>query len=228
MMFETKFAEVVQRHLRKGHLRSAGIQILIVAIVMLLSGMVLLGANLKEMRRSDAWVQRSNAVLLRLAEVNAQLIDIEMSVRGLALTKDPAFQRYQARAQADTRTVMHNLLRAVGNEPEQLARYDRLKALMLKRMALFLRLSRLGPNCAADVARAIVDPEVRADRFTAADILTAMRSYELRQLAARQKAAQIDAEQSYGLAIGIVATAFLLSALGLILTQGGGLLPRNN
>ena len=221
MSYQSQFATLFMRHLRKGHLRSAGIQILAVAIVMLLCGMVLLGANVKEMRRGDERVQQSNAMLVHIAEMGTEVLDVEMSVRGYALTGYPEFRVYNAREQQTSRQLMQQLSLATAGDAEQARRYATLKTVMTRRMTMMNKLLALDAGHAGEISGAIVNPQVRGDRFTAVQMLSEMREHELTRLKQRQETARRQAEQSYDLAIGIVVTAFLLSAAGLLLAQGG-------
>ena len=67
---------------QRGHMRQTGTSCLFGAVVLLLSGMMLLGANVSKLRDSYTRIQRSNAVLLQLDEVDAKLVGVEMTVRG--------------------------------------------------------------------------------------------------------------------------------------------------
>ncbi len=170
----------------RGHLRQAGTPTLFAAVVLLLSAMALLGVNITELRRSYAVIQRSNATLLEIAEVDAKLVGVEMTVRGYALTDDPKFLRYQHYERSHTMTAMDKLAQLVADQPAQMRRLELLRGLVAKRLALYSQLSGLGPGHASDVAAAITDPKKRDDMLSARLTLQAMRDDQLKLLASRQ------------------------------------------
>jgi two-component system, LuxR family, sensor kinase FixL len=204
----------IKARLQHGHLRQAGTSCLFGAVVLLLSGMMLLGANVSKLRDSYNWIQRSNAVLLQIAEVDAKLVGVEMTVRGYALTDDPAFLRYQKYEREHVTAAMDKLAALIGADASHAASFGLLKSLVAKRLALYTYLSGLGPGHAQEVAAAIRDPAKRDDMLNARVLLVHFRDQEMRLLAERQNAAAEQAAGSYELAFVIVVLAFVLSAMG--------------
>lgn len=205
----------------RGHLREMGTPTLFAAVVLLLSGMVLLGANVSELRESYAWVQRSNNTLLRIAEVDSKLVGVEMTVRGYALTDDPAFLGYQRHERTRVTVALNKLTALMAYQPAQAGRLAKLRALVEKRLALYAYLSGLGPGHAKEVAAAITDPQKRNDMLGTRLTLEALRDDELKVLAARQDASARQAAHTYKLAFVVVVLAFLFSALGFVFTLYG-------
>jgi len=205
----------------RGHLREMGTPTLFVAVVLLLSGMALLGANVSELRESYAWVERSNNTLLQLAAVDSKLVGVEMTVRGYALTDDPVFLAYQQHERTFTTMALDKLSALLADQPAEAGRLAKLHTLVAKRLALFAQLSALGPGHAKDVAAAITDPQKRGDMLEARLTLEALRDDELKLLAARQDASARQAAHTYKLAFVFVVLAFLFSALGLVFTLYG-------
>jgi len=210
----TSATENLKTLFRRGHLRQTGVSCLFGAVVLLLSGMMLLGANVSKLRDSYTRVQRSNAVLLQLAEVDAKLVGVEMTVRGFALTDDPAFLKYQKYEREHTTAAMDKLATLIGTDASRASSFRLLKSLVAKRLALYAYLSRLGPGHAHDVAIAIRDPAKRNNMLNARTLMAHLRDDEMKLLAERQDAAAGQAAYSYKLAFGIVVLAFILSALG--------------
>ena len=203
---------------RRGHLRQTGTSTLFAAVVLLLCGMMLLGANVTRMRDSYAWVQRSNAILLGLAEVDSKLVGVEMAVRGYALTDDPIFLKWQKDQRQRTLIALDKLVVLLGNNPMHDDHIKQLRMFVGRRLALYAHLSALGPGHAKDVAAAIRDPVKRADMANARLVLEQVRAQELTVLNERQATASEQSMQSYKLALEIVMLAFALSALGFSLT----------
>ena len=206
---------------QRGHLRQTGSSCLFGAVVLLLSGMTLLGANVSKLRDSYTRVQHSNAVLLQLGEVDAKLVGVEMTVRGYALTDDPAFLKYQKSEREHTTAAMDKLATLIGTDAARASSYRLLKSLVAKRLALYAYLSGLGPGHAHDVAVAISDPAKRNDMYNARILMARLRDDEMKLLAERQDAATQQAAYSYKLALMIVVLAFVLSAVGFAFTFYG-------
>jgi CHASE3 domain sensor protein len=206
---------------RRGHLRQTGISCLFGAVVLLLSGMMLLGANVSKLRDSYVRVQRSNAILLQLSEVDAKLVGVEMTVRGYALTDDADFLKYQKYEREHTTAAMDKLATLIGTDASRASSYRLLKSLVAKRLTLYAYLSGLGPGHATDVAVAIRDPAKRNDMVNARVLMAHLRDEEMKLLSERQAAATQQAAYSYKLALVIVVLAFALSALGFALMLYG-------
>lgn len=204
-----------------GCLRQIGTPTLFAAVVLLLSSMMLLSANVSKLRDSFAWVQHSNSVLLQLADAEAKVVGVEMATRGYALTDDPAFLGRQKNERKSTAIAMDKLAALLGADTFRADRLTRLRGLITEREAHFAQLSGLGPGHAQDVAVAIRDPIKRGQMGDVHGLFQALRADELKVLAERQSAVARQAERTYGLAIGIVILAFAFSALGFVFTLYG-------
>ncbi len=204
---------------RRGHLRQMGMQMLAVAVVLLLSAVLLLGVNVSALHKSFAWVQRTNDMLVQIAEVETRLVGNELTVRGYALTDDPVFLTYQKSEQIQMTTAMRKLAALVAEEETQAGRFAKLRDLVSQRVAHFAHLTSLGPGHAQDVRAAIVDPGRRTVMRASRALLADMRAEELKLLAQRQAAATQQASRTYWLAVGIVVLAFVFGGLGLAAMQ---------
>ena len=205
--------------LRRGHLRHVGIQLLAVAGALLAAGMLLLGVNVSTMRHNFAWVQQADDVLLQISDLQTGIYGVELSVRGYALTDNPTFLVY---VQNNQRKVMDSMTRLgvlVARDGSQTAQFAQLRKTISKHLEIFVGLTRLGPGHAQDVAAAIVDTGNRNVMNTARAELLAFRADEVKLLADRQAAAAAQASKTYGIATAIVVIAFLLGALGIVLSQ---------
>jgi CHASE3 domain sensor protein len=206
---------------RQGYLRQIGTPTLIGSVVLLISALLLLGANVSALRNSFAWVQRTDDVLVQLSEVELRLVGNELTVRGFALTDDPVFLTYQKSEQDQMAAAMGKLTALIAEEPSQSNRFAVLRGLVDKRMAHFAYLTSLGPGHAQEVAMAIRDPGKRAVMRAARAQVIAMRNEELKLLANRQAAVAQQSTRAYQLAIGIVILAFVFGGLGLAFAQIG-------
>jgi CHASE3 domain sensor protein len=202
-------------------LRQIGTPTLIGSVVLLISALLLLGANVSALRNSFAWVQRTDDVLVQLSEVELRLVGNELTVRGYALTDDPIFLSYQKSEQKQMATAMGKLTTLIAEEPSQKNRFAALRSLVDKRMTHFAYLTSLGPGHAQEVAVAIRDPGKRAVMRAARVQVATMRDEELKLLADRQAAVAAQSTRAYELAIGIVVLAFLFGGLGLAFAQIG-------
>jgi CHASE3 domain sensor protein len=210
----TSTFESLKTLFQRGYLRQIGTPVLFAAVVLLLSGVLLLSANVAALRKSSAFVDRTNHTLLQIAEVDARLVGVEMTVRGYALTDDPAFLEYQNNERARLKIAMDKLAPLIADEASQTSGFSRLQVVVAKRLALYAYLSGLGPGHAKAVAAAITDKAKRRGMIEARATLNAMRDRQLQFLAERQATASLQAGRTYELAIGIVVLAFVFSALG--------------
>ena len=206
---------------RRGHLRQLGIPTLFAAIALLLSAILLLSVNVSALRESLAWVRRSNEVLMRLYDVNDDVIGNEMSSRGYALTNDPSFLQFQRDEQKDLAVAIASLRSLVARDPSQVRRFEDMRGAIAVRVDFFRRLMALGPNHAKEVGDAISAPANRASMRRARLAVDAFRAGEVKLLEERQFTAAREATQTFTLAVGIVALAFLLGGLGFALSIYG-------
>jgi CHASE3 domain sensor protein len=218
MLSNAGFVGTIYRHVHKGHFRSAGTQILIVAIVLLVAGMVMFNANVAELQRQHVQVQHTNAMLLQLAEVDNGIVGVEFSVRGLALTNRPEYTVYYGfsrRALVKAETALDKLL---AGDADDMRLFYALKTQLDRRLTYFDTVSRRGAP--AEVAQIIIRPEVRQTRFVAQSIVQKLRLRMLQRLDAQEQAAEKAARRTNRQAVAIIGSAFLLVMLGLFLAQG--------
>ena len=200
--------------LRRGHLRPIGTPTLIAAAVLLICALLLLGANVSALSDSFAWVQRTDNALMALSDIELRVIGNELTLRGYALTDDPRFLLFHKNETKVMWAATYKLGEAIGDDPEQVARYRRLREVLNQRSNLLSRLFGLGPAHARDVAAAIVDAGYRNVLFIARQQIADFRAEELKLLAERQAATTLQAKRTYAIAVAIVFLAFLFGALG--------------
>jgi CHASE3 domain sensor protein len=207
--------------LERAGLRELGLPMLIAAVVLFVAAMAMLGANVSALRESYSRVQRSNSVLLELAEINTLVMGIDMSVRGYALTDNPDFLVYEADNRRRLGYAIDNLASFASADPEQSARIARLRTLVAQHEAVFAQLSSLGPGHAKEVATAIADPAKRKIRYAVQNALTDIHNDEVKLLATRQQMVERQVSHTFNLAVGIIAFAFMAGTVGFALTLHG-------
>jgi len=204
--------------LARASLREVGLPMLLTAVVLFVAALAMLGANVSALRASYSNVQRSNSVLLELAEINTLVMGIDMTVRGYALTDNPNFLAYEADNRRRLGYSIENLASFASTEPGQSVRIAELRKLVGKHEELFSQLSSLGPGHAKEVAAAIADPAKRKIRYAVQDMLRAIHNDEVKLLAERQQMAELQVSYTFDLAVGIIAFAFIAGIAGFALT----------
>lgn len=199
---------------RHNHLRELGLPTLFGAIVLLGSATLLLFANVSALRGSLHAMERSQHVLLRLSDLETAVLSNEMTVRGYALTGDPRFLRFQQAEQARCDSARVELLRLSADEPQRADEYRSVMQDVVEHMALFAKLRGDGPDKAQLVARAIVDPSVRATMRKTRDGVAHLRMQEVRDLGERQRLMADQITRAFLLAAGIILVAFVLGGIG--------------
>jgi CHASE3 domain sensor protein len=200
-----------------GVLREIGYPALIVSLVMFVSAMALLGANVSELRRSYARVQHANEALLQIAMVNTDILRAEMTVRGYALNGDPIYLRWKDGAYKTLGGRIKSFQTMFAEDPVQQANFRRLRVLLGEHRAYFERLATRVPTERAAVSAEILDYGKRVGRRGIETMLVVMRDHEMEQLAEQQRFAEAQVKQAYGYAVGISGIALFLGALGFAL-----------
>ncbi|MDE2183077.1 MAG: CHASE3 domain-containing protein [Alphaproteobacteria bacterium] len=208
-------------HLERVDLRELGLSLLFAAVVLFVAAMAMLGRNVAAMQESYASVQRSNTALLKIEEINTQVMGIDMTIRGYALTDDPVFLMYFS----DSRRRLHRALDVldslIRSEPEGPADMADLRRRSALQEQVFAVLARLGPGHAREIAAAITDPVQRRKRYEVQRKLTALHDKEEALLVERQAAALHQASRTYALVASIGGLAFVVGAIGFALTLMG-------
>lgn len=207
---------------RRGHLRSVGTQIIIVAVALLVAALLLLSVNVTKLQESFAWVQDTDDEIILIAQVEARLERSELTVRGYALTNDAVFLEYHRSEVRQMSIVLDKLGKAVEDDPVSMkAAFAKTRMLVTQRMNEFAQLLALGPDHAPDVANAIRDNGYHTLMRATRAALEHMQILEMQELAERHASAAEQARRTYAIAIGIVVLAFVFGALGLAFVQFG-------
>jgi CHASE3 domain sensor protein len=201
---------------RQRHLRELGVPVLFGAAVLFLSGTLLLSENISAMQDDLALIGHTQKVLRQISALEFSLTGEELTVRSYALTGDPRFLRYQKNERRRTQQAIAELGRLSLSGADEPIHYQRIRAAAARHAVLFDSLSGKGPARAGEVARAILDEDLRAVVRSPKMELAALRACEVRRLGYRQDALTAQLMHAFLLSIGIILAAFLLAGVGLM------------
>jgi CHASE3 domain sensor protein len=200
-----------------GILREMGLPMLVVSLVLFVSAMTLLGANVSELRQGYARVQQSNEALLELESVNNDILRVEMTVRGYILSGDPIYLTWKQLGSSAMRDRLASFDSVFERDPIQRANVKTLKALLDVHGAFFDSLAKRVPTDRNQVVAEIVAYGRRVGRRNIENLLLEMRAREMKELAQQQVLSETRVVSAYRYAIGMSAAALLLASLGFAL-----------
>jgi CHASE3 domain sensor protein len=208
------------------HLREMGVPILFGAVVLLVSATLLLGANVSALRGNLNRIKLSQDVLIRISDIESAMLGNELTVRGYALTGHQSFLQLEKGGNVRRDKAISDLTRLMTQEPQQALKFRNAMQAVDQHKANFGKLSGIGPDRAAIVAQAIIDPEIRANSYRTRNLLRDLRTAELGDVAARQREMTGQISRAFFLAVGIIVAAFLLGGIGVWMAQINGPLKR--
>jgi len=208
------------------HLREMGVPILFGAAVLLVSATLLLSANVSALRGNLDRIALSQNVLTQIADIENGMLGNELTVRGYALTGHPSFLRLEKGGNVRRDKAISDLTRLMAQEPQQALRFRNAMQAVERHKANFGKLTGIGPDRAAIVAKAIIDPEIRANSYATRALLRDLRTAEMDDVAARQREMAGQISRAFFLAMGIIVAAFLLGGIGMWTAQFKGPLKR--
>jgi CHASE3 domain sensor protein len=211
---------------KHSHLRDMGVPILFGAVVLLVSATLLLGANISALRSNLNRVDRSQKVLTQISEIESGMLGNELTARGYALTGDPSFLSLEKGGNVRRDKAIAELGRLMADKPQHALKFREVMRAVNLHKANFGKLTGIGPDRAAIVAQAIVDPEIRANSFDTRKLLRELRTAEMGDAAARQREMAGQISSAFFLAMGIIIVAFLLGWAGMWMAQIKGPLKR--
>lgn len=200
--------------IESGLLRELGLPTLIVSLVLFVSAMMLLGANVSELRRGYARVQHSNEALLALETVENDILRVEMTLRGYILSGDPIYLTWKEMGEAQMNDQLSTVDTLIANDPVQRGNLKQLKQMLAEHCSYFEKLAKRVPTERDKVVAEIVSYSRHAGRHGIENLIVAMRASETRQLAIDQLAAENRVVSAYRYAIGMSLAALILAAIG--------------
>ncbi len=204
---------------RNGVIRELGLPNVFGAVVLFFSATMLLSVNITAMRSNADWIQNTQQILLAVGDAEAGVVGEQLTVRSYALTGDRRFLRFQDNERSKLVKAMNRLATLAAAEPGSRLRVERIRRRVDEHMALWEGLKGIGPDRASVVARAIVDPKNRLIMLGTRKALADYRAAEVLALGERQSRLTRQLSQSFALALGIIAAAFVLGGVGLVAGQ---------
>ncbi len=201
---------------RRRYLRDLGLPIIFGAAVLFVSATLLLGVNISALQNNLTLLQHCQDVLRNVTVLETAIMGDEMTVRGYALTGDKRFLRYQDSEHDKAVQAMRELDRLTASESEHAKLTGQIHNDVVRHLAIFKELKGSG---AALVAKAAIDPNIRATTARARHGLDVLRSQEQDKLAERQREMTAQISRAYFLSIGIILAAVLLGGFGLLASQ---------
>ena len=123
------WADRVQRRWRNLAIRDKGLIVVAIPSLPLLLTSALIYANQREADKAERWVAHTLQVKTDLAQTLTLLVDAELSARGYVMTHSPEpLAAYQA-ASAALPQSLRRLAELVADNPQQIARLQRLPAI---------------------------------------------------------------------------------------------------
>jgi CHASE3 domain sensor protein len=184
-----------------------GKAMLVAGLALLAASAILLVSAEHDLRKNNAEVQRSNAALLQLAEINSLVIGVDYSARGYALTGEQLFLDHENEKQQGLKLGLADLIRLA--DPEQADDIAQLTRLIDRHAAVYAQFVKMGPGHAKEMAALITNPVERQKRY---DVLAALQSLHeklMANLLSHQALAEKQQRFTLILTFMIVAIAFL-------------------
>lgn len=204
---------------RRGHLRELGIPTIFGAAVLFVSATLLLGVNISALRGNLIWAQHAQLILQHTSALDAGILGEELTVRGYALSGDKRFLDFQNSERNKIRAAVRALDRLAATDPEEMQILRTFRRDVDRHLATFGGLKGIGPDKASLVARAIVDPDIRASTKRVRSGLAKLTTVEQNELAKREGEMASQISQAFVLGIGIILAAVLLGGFGLMASQ---------
>lgn len=214
------FWQTLKQHAEAGHLRKAGTEMLVGAVVMLIAGMLLMGSNLSELHDIGLISLRSSDALTEVAVVDNEILGIELTLRSYAIKPRKVYAESFANRVLRLKGSLDKLTSYFASQPVEKQRLQVLRDYIDRRTALYTHLLTLRPEQQTQIADTVTDLKLRDERQNAQQVLEDIRNDALIRVAGCQLATEQKVRQSYVLSLGIVAFAFLLAAIGFVLLRG--------
>jgi len=205
----------------RGRVRGLGAPVLMGAAVLFASAVLLLGVNVAAMRSNLGWIEHTQRTLGAISAAEAGVVGIELTVRSYALTGDPRFLLFQRNERVKLETAMNELAGLAAADPQLAQRFGRIRQLVGGHLAVYARLTGLGPDRAREVGLAINDNTKRKVTSLARTALADLRLDEVQVLGERQAALTQQISRAFVLGVGIIVAAMVLGGLGLLVTRFG-------
>lgn len=199
----------------KSQLSEMGKAMLVAGLALLVATGVLLVSAERDLRKSNAAVQRTNSALLQLAEIKSLVIGVDYSARGYALTGEKLFLDHEYEKQRDLKLGLADLSRLA--DVRHARDIARLSHLIDRHAAVYAQFVKYGARDTKAMAALITNPAERRKRYDALSSVEMLHGALMGDLVAEQ--AQAEKQQHYTMILTfvIVATAFLGGVLEVVM-----------
>lgn len=161
---------------------------------------------------AQGWVQHTQGVLRDLGRLQGGTHLIELSTQAYRISGDPARLRERDAAMAERETLMQRLKAELVDNPEQLARWDALRAVVDERIAISRRVEQLRKEQGQEAATAYAARAPLAEtRARMQQVLDRMEDAESQLLRARTEEAVAAGQRLVG--VGVASALALLALL---------------
>ena len=216
------FRQALATLAHRGAIQGLAGQFLSVAAVLLLSAGLLFGLNFLNLRHQLEAEHAADRTIDQLYQVENHLLNMELAVRGYALSADGMFLIYHRLERDKLAAAMKPLPVFVAEVPAHREGLKRLVNSVRVRVDTLTRLMNTAQANSVGVGRAIVDPSVRNTMRDARGAITSMREMEW----ARRNRLTVEAERTARrnnlMAGGILVLSFLFGVAGLSFALFGG------
>jgi CHASE3 domain sensor protein len=196
-----------------------GKSMLVAGLALLVACAVLLFSAQRDLRDSNAAVQRDNAALLALADIRFLVIGVDYSARGYSLTGEQLFINHESEKQRDLRLRLADLSRLTG--PAFAEQVRRLSRLAERHAAVYADFVKQGPKRTAAMAALITDPVERQKRYDVLAVVDSLHVGLMADLVQRHADAERQNRYTAILMFVIVATAFLGGVMEMLVRRFG-------
>ena len=212
---------ILQVNLPGMDLREFGISALFAAVVLFVAAMVMLTKNVSQLQQSIAVAEQTHLIQKRIDDVNNLTNNVEMTVRGYALTGDARFLTRHQKTHNALLAAVNDLDGLTLREPALRAAFLGLREGVTKHESLYGTLIGKGPSEQVIVAEAISNPDKRRFREMITQQLSALERTEADLSASRNDAAEREIRQTNTTALAVAAFAFLCGIAGFSLALFG-------
>lgn len=218
MAEKSSFWQTILHHVRSGHLRATGIEMMVAALMMLVSGLLLMGANVSDLRRINLSVQNAHLFIQLTDNIDGSLANLELAARGYIITGDDFFRKRFRLRSYELQQALPLLSR--GEEPQgallqQVALLQKLVPQRQKRLAVLFDLP---PEKLQPVPGWVANRETWNERQVVTGALSMIRDSEMARIHQLQLDSERKVRQVYFLSTIFSVLSCLLSLLGLFLT----------
>lgn len=218
MAEKLSFWQTILHHVRSGHLRATGIEMMVAALMLLIAGMLLLGANVSDLRRINLSVQQAQSAIQLSDKIDGCMANIELAARGYIITGDRFFvERFEARSQEMQKTLPL-LIQDMKQSDADNKYADLLLDMIPRRQNQLAAMLALGATRDKTALANVVSRRTWEERQVLVRILAAVRNNRMVQVRQLQQSAAHKVSQVYLLSAIFSGVSFALALLGLFLT----------